>query len=161
MKTLPLRTPWLVQRCTVAEGKINYDYMGSTEFEVGDQAKALKKIFAAGIKEGELKIIAPNGREMTIFMVAGEDFDFDAYQPHLQALASGKLRLQERASFDDVVITKSTGVKRPGYNDRINAWFDFTSRYDGENAVLWTLSRDDQKRLTAALRDIKNKWSKK
>lgn len=162
-KTTPQCTPWCIQRCIVEGGKIRYDYMGSTEFEIGEQPKALKRIFAAGIEEAELTVQARDGGQtVTVYMVAGKGFDFAAYQPLLQRLADGKLRLQEPTYFVDMVNALATKTAPPSYQGRINAWFDFTSTDDGAaNDVLWTLSREDQRRLTAALRSIQSLWAKK
>lgn len=44
-----LKHPWLIQRCELRDNKLFYDYMGSSEFEIGDQSRSLKRIFAAGI----------------------------------------------------------------------------------------------------------------
>ena len=37
--------PTLIQRCEFDGDTLRYDYMGSTEFEVGNQAKCLKEMF--------------------------------------------------------------------------------------------------------------------
>ena len=68
--------------------------MGSTEFEIGDQAKSLKRIFALGICWNSA-VIKMNGKDVTAHMIAGKGFAFHDYQPYLQQLAEHKLHLQE------------------------------------------------------------------
>jgi len=90
--------PWLVQRCTLEGDRLRYQYMGSSEFEDGDQARALKQIFTAGIALGETTVDV-EGREVPVYMVAIDEFPFADYQPHLQAITEG-LRMQEQTGFD-------------------------------------------------------------
>src|SRR3989344_7576991 len=139
-----MKTPWLIQRCELGNGKLKYDYMGSTEFEVGDQSKSLKRIFAQGIETGVTTINVESAQttlstgggmtsqstyrqftDVRVYMVAGKGFNFTDYQPFLQQLAEHKLRLQEWTSFDDAVkiqIGQETGRRS---TLRTNVWFDF------------------------------------
>ena len=154
-----MKQPWLIQRCELGEGKLKYDYMGSSEFEVGDQSKSIKRIFAKGIRWGSatVKVVtsAVSEREVTVHMVAGEGFVFADYQPYLQQLANHELRLQEWTNFDDMVKAQA-GIKTDrSFMPRTNVWFDF------RNDVLWTLTEDNLKTLVSVLEGIKQKWSEK
>ena len=155
-----MKTPWLIQRCELGGRKLRYDYMGSSEFEVGDQAKSLKRIFASGpmMRTGSaiVKVVtsAVSEQEVTVHMVAGEGLVFADYQPFLQQLSECKLRLQEWTDFDEAV-TAVAGWPVDGRLIRTNVWFDF------QNDVLWTLSEDDLKTLVSVLSDIRRTWAKK
>lgn len=145
-----MRQPWLIQRCNLDENGLHYDYMGSTEFEIGDQAAALKRIFAIGLAI-ETTIIFIGEKEIRVYMVAAKDFPFSEYQPYLQQLAECKLRLKECTHFDDSVmeaITSSTAISA----SRTNVWFDF------RNDILWTLSGENQGKLVSTLEKIKTLW---
>ncbi len=149
-----MRQPWLIQRCLFRDDRIVYDYMGSTEFEVGDQARSLKRIFAAGMTTGSANI-SVGGKEISVYMVASGGFTFSEYQPYLQQLAEGGIRLQELTYFDDLVEIKIGIPTDRSYIPKVDAWFDF------ENDVLWTLTEENQKKLLEFLENIKKKWAEK
>src|SRR5512133_765204 len=94
-----MREPWLIQRCTLRNGILEYDYMGSTEFEIGDQAKSLRRIFGAGLSRGRVEIKVCD-KTVPVRMIAGEGFSFGEYQMLLQLVADGSLRLMEPSYFD-------------------------------------------------------------
>ena len=147
---MPLKRPWLVQRCESGEMELTYDYMGSTEFECGGQPKSLKRIFAAGMAE-EVVNITIRGKEIPVYLVAIAGFPFAEYQPHLQRLAEGKLRLQEWTDFSEAVKTQA-GLEADRATPRTNVWFDF------ENDALWTLTEAERTTLVATLEVIRQKW---
>lgn len=149
-----MKQPWLIQRCELGDGKLIYEYMGSTEFEVGDQAQALKRIFAKGVAVGSTTVTVGD-KKVSVYMVAAEGFPFALYQPYLQQLADNKLRLKEWTNFDDVVKEKAGLTTGRRHTPRTNAWFDF------RNDVLWVLSEGSQKALFAVLQNIKKKWAEK
>ena len=169
-----MKTPWLIQRCELGEGRLKYDYMGSSEFKVGDRVESLKRIFAKGLETGSTTINFQAGEmsfstsggstsqstyrqhtDVRVYMVAGKGFSFAAYRPYLQQLAEHKLRLQEWTSFDDVVKAQ-VGVKtNRGFSTRTNVWFDF------QNDVLWTLTEDNLKALVSVLEGVKQAWAPK
>lgn len=149
-----MKTPWLIQRCELGGDKLRYDYMGSSEFEVGDQPKSLKRIFAQGMRKGSTTVNI-GGKEVVVHMLAGEGFVFADYQQYLQQLAEHKLRLQEWTSFDDVVKAQA-GIKTArDWTSRTNVWFDF------QNDVLWTLTEDNLNTLVSVLEGIKQAWAAK
>lgn len=148
-----MQQPWLIQRCELAGGKLTYDYMGSTEFEIGDQAKSLKRIFAAGVEFGSATITM-DGKKIPVYMAAAKGFPFADYQPHLQKIANGTLRAKEWTDFNEVVRAKA-GLKTFHHQTRTNVWFDF------QNDVLWAVTEENQKELAAVLNGIKKKWAEK
>ena len=169
-----MESPWLIQRCELGDGRLKYDYMGSSEFEVGDQAKSLKRIFASGMETGSAMIkfetaetsVSTSGgstsqstyrqyTDVRVYMVAGKGFTFVDYQPYLQQLAEHKLRLKEWTSFDDVVKVQVSVKTNRGFPTRTNVWFDI------ENDVLWTLTEDNLKALVSVLEGVKQAWAPK
>lgn len=162
-ETISSVTPWLIQRCKMEDGKFSYDYMGATEFEVGDQAKALKILFCGKIALSEVAVQASDGgATVPVYLISQEGFDVQAYQPHLQRMADSKLCLQEYTGFEEVVNFKATG-KQPQFGkvSRYDIWFDFTKRHDGQNIVLWTLDKELRDALLARLHVISKAWSEK
>lgn len=128
--------------------------MGSAEYEFGDQAKSLKRIFAKGksLHETTVKVF---DQEVKVYMLAIKGFPFEQYQPHLQAMAEDKLRLKEPARFNRELMIL---LKIEPFNDRktiIDAWFDF------ENDVLWTISSETLQKLIKRLDEIKALWAEK
>ena len=149
-----MKTPWLIQRCELGDGKFRYDYMGSSEFEWGDQAESLKRIFASGMRTDSATMNI-EGKEVVVHMLAGEGFAFVDYQPYLRQLAEDELRLQEQAGFDEAVKAQ-VGIKsNRRFPLRTNVWFDF------RNDVLWTLTEDNLGALVSFLEDIKGGWALK
>ena len=128
--------------------------MGSAEFEVGKQARSLKRIFALGIC-WDSAVIIMNGEDVIVHMVAGKGFAFQDYQPHLKQLAENKLHLQEWTNFDTAVRQMVGAETFRKTLFETNAWFDV------ENDVLWTLNRNKRKVLVGALEGIRRKWAEK
>lgn len=161
-KTISPVQPWLIQRCMLdAEGKLRYDYMGSSEFEFGDQAKALKKLFAGKVTLTETTVQANDGgATVPVYLITQDGFDVNAYQPHLQCLADDKLRLKEYTRFGDAVNLKAYG-KQPRFVRVIDydIWFDFTESGGEQNIVLWTLDREKRDALLARLKVVTDTWA--
>lgn len=149
-----LEKPWLVQRCEIRDGRLRYDYMGSTEFEVGNQAKSIKRIFEKGVCLAQTNVFVGD-KELRVHMIAAKGFPFAEYQYFLQRFAEGEFRLQESTYFDDAV-KRAVGltVDAPWSLDT-NAWFDF------KNDVLWTLNRVDCDALVVRLKELVLKWAEK
>ena len=126
--------------------------MGSTEFEVGDQAKSLKRIFASGTATSDVTVTVKS-KQITVYMLAPNGFAFADYQPYLEQLAKDELRLKERTNFNTAV-NVSMGIDDDHFSrqPKTNVWFDF------RNDVLWTLSDQNRRRTIAALQTVKNKW---
>lgn len=147
-------TPKYIQRCEVSEESIVYDYMGSSEFEVGDQAKSLKRIFASGITEYTVSV--PYGEENIVFgLVAGKDFPSEKYGEVIKAIIDKSFYLKEPPYLDHAIDSafnpyafkiKDQFVRHP------NAWLDFT------NDVFFTIDADVAANLIPRLEQIKVKW---
>lgn len=161
-KTISPVTPWLIQRCKLCNDRFEYDYMGPSEFEVGDQAEALKRLFAGKIAMGEVSVQANNGgATVPVFLLTQSGFDANAYQSYLQRLADGKLHLQEAARFNDAVDWKATGFEpRFGRVSDYDIWFDFTKYDEEQNIVLFTLDESKRADLLARLKVITEIWAK-
>jgi len=95
---------------------------------------------------------------VSVYLIMQEGFDVRAYQPHLQCLADGKMQLQEGARFNDAVDLKATGKSRFRVSD-YDIWFDFTSRYPGQNIVLFTLDAQKRDALLARLYVVTATWA--
>lgn len=147
-----MERPWLIQRCELGDGRLLYEYMGSFEFECGDQSRALQRIFAPGAVLGSVTVTV-GGREMPVYLVAAKGFQFPDYQPYLQQLADYRLPLQERTTNFDYALKIAAGLPVDQI-PRTNVWFDF------ENDVIWTLSLSDREALLAVLENIQKSWKK-
>jgi hypothetical protein len=101
MEPSRIQPPRRVQRCELRDGKLEYDYMGSSEFESGDRGRSLRRIFTLGI-DWSSAVISVGGKEITVYMVATTGFPFDEYLPHIQAQADDTIRLKEWTNFDRV-----------------------------------------------------------
>lgn len=137
-----MKRPWLVQRCKLKDGKLSYDYMGSAEFEIGGQAKSLKRIFESGMLSG-VALVRVEDKDIGVHILAIKDFDLRGYDPYLQQIADNILPLKERTYFKEAVKAKA-GVPTD-YPRTVNVWFDF------ENDILWTLSQANYMALASAL----------
>ncbi len=150
-----LRTPRLIQRCVLGGGRISYEYMGMSEFEMGDQAKSLKRIFAQGVVTATTKVEV-DGHEIVVYVIAGSNFPFEEYK-YLQVLVNEDRHSPEPTYLKQVIRTR---YEIPGNDDwdnshKVNAWFDFP------NEVLWVLSETDRDQLISALEAIQQKWAQK
>lgn len=151
-----MRRPHLIQRCVLTPDKLSYDYMGMTEFEIGDQSKSLKRIFARDIWTGKLAVEV-EGQQVEVFLLTSCGFSFDEYQEYMQILANEEYHRPEPTYFKEA-ICKQLGIKNEEFdyfNADINAWFDF------QNDVLWVLTQEYQTQLIAVLKDIQKLWSQK
>ena len=143
--------PRLIQRCEFDGYTLRYDCMGSTEFEVGDQARCLNEMVKEEIVHRPVTVQWMLGREMPFRLVAPKSFDFAAYQRVLQGLIEGKWRLQESMLLDNSLENYFAGEKQFSCYD---AWFDFV------NGVFFTYTKDKAKKLIHLLEDVKAKWAK-
>lgn len=149
-----MEKPWLVQRCEISDDKLQYDYMGSSEFEFGACPASLKRIFAQGLSCSSTTV-RHDGKEVSVYVVGANGFNVLEYQPYLQQMVDNTLRLKERSEFDEA-IKQQLGI-RLSWDRRIrnNAWFDI------ENDVLWTLTEENQRNLVSRLELIKQRWATK
>ncbi len=157
-RELVTKNPFLIQRCELEYDplKLRYDYMGSSEFECGYQAKALREMFT-GTLVVENCSVNIFGKKVSFWMIACNDFDFAAYHNVINGLAEKKWSLQE-PTYLDLVLKKKLGIvsheeaERWSFVDRIVAWFDF------HNQVLFAHDEAVTRLLLKALLQIKEKW---
>ncbi len=133
----------------MAEGRLEYDHMGSSEFKFGlSRLGSLKWLLTASTSLTSVDIKITDDISIKVWLVTTKDFPVDVYQLFLQEIADGRRRLKEPSNFDKAL--KATyGAEE---NQATNVWFDI------ENHVLWTLTEEDQKSLVAILQEIKKKW---
>lgn len=151
-----LKRPCLIQRCTLAEGKLGYDYMGDANFECGSRPESFRRIFTRGITVFST-MISVGENEIKFFLVAGKGFLFEQYQKHLSDLASGDHYTANPTYLVDVIemkLGKRDGDRFLRFYKEINVWFDI------ENDVLFVLSEEDLEKLVRVLakieKDLKN-----
>lgn len=151
------KQPRLIQRCLLdkADKKIKYEYMGSSEYECGDQAKSLKMIF-----EGEVEVrkcsIRAFDRDVEFYLVARSDFDFNSYPTIIDGLIKLEWGTKQQTYLDLVLQKKFRLVKAKDYDFvKTQAWFDFV------NGVFFALSKKDADFLVVAMGEIKEIWRQK
>ena len=68
---LSTKHPRLIQRCSIdrEDNSLDYDYMGSAEFEVGGQANALRKMFEGEITDNPARYTPSTGTSHSILLV--------------------------------------------------------------------------------------------
>lgn len=148
----------LIQRCNlsaVADGiKMTYQYMGMSEFECGDQAVSLKRIFGRGVGLHETEVYCGMAsKNIKLFVVAGKHFPISKYQPFLEALANQTYRTSELTFLDDM-LSRSLGLGKTCYSDdTVDAWFDF------KNDALFTISKENADLVIQALQRIEIVWN--
>lgn len=147
-------TPKYIQRCEVSEESISYDYMGSSEFEVGDQAKSLKRIFASGIYEYTVAV-THNDENIVFGLVAGKDFAAEKYAEVIKGIIDRSFFIKEATYIDkalDRTFNPRANKDRNSYFPATNAWFDFT------NDVFFTFDPQVAVNIKTGIEKIKVKW---
>ena len=142
--------PRLIQNCTLDRGnkKLLYEYMGSTEFECGHQAKSLRRMFRGKIEMGACTIRAFD-RDVEFCIVARKGFPFGKYVQVIQGLVNKEWRTQEPTYLDEVL---KKNLRLAKTDIRTEVWFDFT------NDALFTLSVANAHSIALALENIKEVW---
>lgn len=147
-------TPKYIQRCELSSDgqNLTYDYMGSSEFEVGDQVKSLKRIFSKGIEE-YVVTISHDEENIMFGLVARKGFDAEGYANVIKGIIEHKFYLKEPTYIDQALDKAfNPNVKRADLFTNTNTWFDFT------NDVLFTFDADVAANLKPRLEQIKIKW---
>ncbi|MES3004897.1 MAG: hypothetical protein V4690_02155 [Patescibacteria group bacterium] len=155
MKLQQIQTPVLVQRCYFnSDGKLAYEYMGRSEYEMGSCQQSMKRIFAAG-QVTSTQNITMGQREIPVHMIAGRGFRFKNYEVHLQQMAKGNVRLLEMSGFPEKVAAAVNPPKEkvPTFQEVTTVWFDIG------NDVLWTINKEVHEKLLKELFRIKLKWA--
>lgn len=126
--------PHLVQRCKIRTDKpadvtgvdslFEYDYMGSSEFELGALGKSLRRIAAAvnNYKIVKTTIVAKDGRRLMLFAKSGDVYGAETA---VSAVASGSVRLQERAYMQEALAGTTTYSKPDAWWDIEHDWVAF------------------------------------
>lgn len=155
---LPLIQSTLIQRCTIDRDKpgLHYDYMGSSEFEFGDQAASLRRMFVGSVMVRECLFKSPDAT-LDAWLIAREDFPFGSYSRILQGLAYNFWHTKE-PTYLDIMVKRHMGIPdnqplSPVRN--VEAWFDF------QNDVIFTLTKEHANLVVASLAYIKEAWRKK
>lgn len=153
-RELATRTPWLIQRCQLDEAnlKLIYEYMGSSEFEFGDQAESLKRIFKLGMESFKASIKIENEVSLPFYLVAGKDFNVRQYSTVIRNLAEHKFRTKELTDLKETVKSLLHPDQESGKLFETNAWFDF------KNDVLFTPYPQIAEKIIPVLTAIKTKW---
>lgn len=124
--------PYYVQRCKQlpnADGSgswfdaiIQYDYMGSSEFEGNWQFKSLEHIRKNLEHYHEIKVSWMGAEEIVVTVFVDKRFEKE-YRKHLDDLADGRTRLFEYCDFYDAI---------EGDNPRNDFWWDLEN-----NVMFW------------------------
>ncbi len=127
--------------------------MGMTEFELGDQAKALKRIFKEGLKIHKVSVqFIEVEKDVDIFLLAGKNFPSSCYQYFVKLLANNEYRTSEPTYMHGNIMRMLNLLKDESYFEQVDAWFDF------ENDVLMVLSEEQACVLFDVLVNIKVLW---
>lgn len=126
---------------------LTLQYMGSLEFEKGDQAKSLERITASRIIRWPAMINVAGYDVITVFFVAGMGFLFEQYKILLSDFINEDLwnpEARDPSCLKRIVQEKVEAS--PHSHWIVNAWFDF------QNDVLFTLGEEESKILENAVR---------
>lgn len=158
-RELVRKDPSLIQRCMIeqrdGEERLIYDYMGSSEFEFGDQSKSLRRIFALGITEYKVNVHTSQNDSVPFYLIGGNDFDSRSYAHVIDGLIEQKFRIRENTYLRetlDKILNKSNIDKDEQRNLNTEVWFDFT------NDVLFTPFEDKAEKVKTVIERIKINW---
>lgn len=126
-----IQKPWLIARGNLGDSTIRYDYMGAAEFEFGAIPASFRRLFGEELATHEVKIHAPNGKELTVFIVSRASFLIAEYEPFFQQLAENNLRLKEWTNFDKAV-KATAGIEKPKWKIA-DVWHDI------DNDIIFTM----------------------
>lgn len=142
------RTPYLIQRGMIRKNDkisrlsdmVDFDYMGSSEFEFGALPRSLRALQAnvdsiSSTVEG--RITGDNGESLRVLHTFSPE-DYEVYFGHLTKLREGKLRTKESTRF-------SVEDKKWFSSQKCDFWWDI------ENHVMWTFKKHFMKQLPDAL----------
>ena len=146
-----LEKPRLIQRGYFdrKDGILEYEYMGYAEFEWGDQAKSLKRIFEREVKI-EICPVIISSKISNVYLVIREDFKFSDYYKIVQGLINIDWHTKERVWLD-VGLRKKLKMACD-FEIKTEAWFDFF------NDVFIVLSQEDANLLLTVFSNIKESW---
>lgn len=143
--------PRLFQRCFIHKnGALKYEYMGSSEFGMGDQAKSLKIMFE---KELGLSIqpIDVFDKNIQVFIIASGMFDFISYAEVIKGLINEEWATQEPTHLN-LFVRRHLEIKDEWcFTIDTEIWFDFV------NGVFFTFTTESTSHLMETLGNIKKK----
>lgn len=132
-----MKKPYLVQRCTISKPlnsyknlklseAIDFDYMGSSEFEWGAIPKAFKELKAV---HNSLKVVKHptivNSEQQSLYVLSAlSEDELALYFGYLEELRGDKIRLKEYSRFQSDA--------RPS---RTDFWWDIL------NGVMWSFDK--------------------
>ena len=150
--------PWLIQRCYLRDdGTLNFEYMGSSEFEFGIIPKTLARISEQDLVIHKLEVDLMESK-VAFFIYGLCDRDWRPYLPILLGLVDGSVRTLEPTMLKEE-LEFSLKLKEPRqYQSRRNIWLDL------RNDCFFSLSNEKIDQLhslweAAANGDIE--WSRK
>lgn len=157
-----MEQPWLIQRAKFRNVKnensetvdqiIQFDYMGSAEFEWGALPKSLKRICKNIdefiITESSIK----NYEQKFLFLLHNKNDSPVEYEKYLLEDIAGKLRLKEWTNLH----THITGVMFndkpiPDHVKELNIWWDL------DNDIWFTFGKEQMLRIKNAIQNVKKK----
>lgn len=150
----PIHQPWLVQtarlktpladpKTSTLSNSVDFDYMGSAEFEFGALPKSLRRLREARDGEGLISRTVTgirDGERALRVLSRFDDKEFKEYTGYLYLLRQGGLRLKESSKFQE--------DWRPLYECSV---VDFW--WDTDNDVMWTFNKNYMRRLPGYLRN--------
>lgn len=139
-----MKIPYLVQRAKIRNPlvvgterlshAVNFDYMGSSEFEYGALAKSFRAMEGKELTLRVFDAIAENGIPLRVLSLFQDDrfHEYGQYLLRLRNQQNGKIHLKENSGFDPDFF----------YNKNTNFWWDI------ENHVMWSFHKPFMNRLT-------------
>lgn len=152
------RTPYLIQRgqfkpiafgeITGFDSLIQFDYMGSAEFEFGAMPKSLRRIAGAAANYS----VSPSGMEAKdgrVLFVFCAPTDADEIKTWLACAAKRAVRTKESTH-----LPAALGIEPDAYGRRTDFWWDL------DNDWLAWLDGKNTARVMRALEMLKARWAK-
>lgn len=133
-----MKTPYLIQRAQIERPlsqfrnkrlseAVDFDYMGSAEFEFGALPKSLRAM--EGMIDKAALTVLDDIKEGDVFLRVFHFFtpeEFVQYKKHLVGLRQDNIRTKERTCFN---------YNRSKYEMKIDFWWDI------ENHVMWSFDK--------------------
>lgn len=127
MKT-ELSTPYLIQRAKFKDnpnrvgidGILEFDYMGSAEFEWGALPKSLKRIREIGGEYEVAELTLSNGKIVQAFRLSAVAEEINEF---ILGLANNKYHLKEFSDFDTWI------SDNPRWQNQTDFWWDIENDY--------------------------------
>ena len=116
--------PWLIQRCNLSDDdKLNFDYMGSSEFEFGTVPKALSRMAEKSLTVHKLGEVI-GGSKVEFFVYGSSDRNWELYRPIVLQAQLGALRTLEPIRVKEESEFLLNLAQPRQYQSRTNIWLD-------------------------------------